>query len=248
MTISQHWFRWWLGAAQATGHYLNQWRLSLLTQIWVTRPQWVNTNLSLNWSEPESQNWYLQMYFFLNFAKYILWVWPHFLLLCVLYVTRCRPVALLEISLQMLPNVYRMSLINYPGLIMYILLDRRVKVKVTKSRNRSLWRHAIETFPTLLTFWFFFLNSRKSKPMSQIFKMHALHTLASSWLRIRRLYVKSFKTTTFTMMMTSVISHCDFPIGCIFEQDIEIRDFLETFQDHCSNKAQCHTHGVSRWS
>ena len=26
LTIIQHWFRWWLGAGQATSHYLNQWR------------------------------------------------------------------------------------------------------------------------------------------------------------------------------------------------------------------------------
>ena len=27
LTISQHWFRWWLGAVQAKSHYLNQWWL-----------------------------------------------------------------------------------------------------------------------------------------------------------------------------------------------------------------------------
>ena len=27
LTIFQHWFRWWLGANQATSHYLNQWWL-----------------------------------------------------------------------------------------------------------------------------------------------------------------------------------------------------------------------------
>ena len=27
VTICQHWFRWWLGANQATSHYLNQWWL-----------------------------------------------------------------------------------------------------------------------------------------------------------------------------------------------------------------------------
>ena len=31
LTIFQHWFRWWLGAGQATSHYLNQWWSSLLT-------------------------------------------------------------------------------------------------------------------------------------------------------------------------------------------------------------------------
>ena len=30
LLIYQHWFRWWLGADQATGHYLNQWWPSLL--------------------------------------------------------------------------------------------------------------------------------------------------------------------------------------------------------------------------
>ena len=28
LTIFQHWFRWWLGADQATSHYLNQWWLN----------------------------------------------------------------------------------------------------------------------------------------------------------------------------------------------------------------------------
>ena len=27
LTIFKHWFRWWLGAGQATSHYLNQWWL-----------------------------------------------------------------------------------------------------------------------------------------------------------------------------------------------------------------------------
>ena len=40
LSICHHWFRWWLGADQATNHYLNQWWPSLLTHICVTRPQW----------------------------------------------------------------------------------------------------------------------------------------------------------------------------------------------------------------
>ena len=44
LTIFQHWFR-WLGAGQATSHYLNQWWLVyyiyIVTHICVTRPQWV---------------------------------------------------------------------------------------------------------------------------------------------------------------------------------------------------------------
>ena len=38
--VSQHWFRQWLGAEQATRHYLNQWWTSLSTHINVPRPQW----------------------------------------------------------------------------------------------------------------------------------------------------------------------------------------------------------------
>ena len=41
-TIFQHWFRWWLGAGQATSHYLNQCWYDLLTHICVPGPQWVN--------------------------------------------------------------------------------------------------------------------------------------------------------------------------------------------------------------
>ena len=43
LTISQHWFRLWLGAVQATSHYLNQWCYDLLTHKCVTRHQWVKT-------------------------------------------------------------------------------------------------------------------------------------------------------------------------------------------------------------
>ena len=39
----QHWFRKWLDADQATGHYLDQWWPSLLTHMCITQPQWVNT-------------------------------------------------------------------------------------------------------------------------------------------------------------------------------------------------------------
>ena len=42
LTLCQHWFRWWLGAEQATSHYLNQCWHNLLTHICITRPQWVN--------------------------------------------------------------------------------------------------------------------------------------------------------------------------------------------------------------
>ena len=43
LTISQRWFRWWLGADQATSHYLNQCWPSSLTHICSTRGRWVNT-------------------------------------------------------------------------------------------------------------------------------------------------------------------------------------------------------------
>ena len=39
LVIFQHWFRKWLGASQATSHDRNQWWLSLLTHICVTRPE-----------------------------------------------------------------------------------------------------------------------------------------------------------------------------------------------------------------
>ena len=42
LTIFQHCFRKWLGAEQATSHYLKQWWYVALTHICVTRPQWVN--------------------------------------------------------------------------------------------------------------------------------------------------------------------------------------------------------------
>ena len=44
LTIFQHWFRRWLGAEQATSHYLNQWWPSSTTHICVTRHQWVNSH------------------------------------------------------------------------------------------------------------------------------------------------------------------------------------------------------------
>ena len=43
LMIIQHWFRWWLGAEQATRHYLNQWCPGLLTHFCLTWPQWVKT-------------------------------------------------------------------------------------------------------------------------------------------------------------------------------------------------------------
>ena len=49
LTIFQHWFRKWLGAQQATTHYLNQWWPSSTANICVTRPQWVNMGSYIMW-------------------------------------------------------------------------------------------------------------------------------------------------------------------------------------------------------
>ena len=48
LTIFEHWFWWWLGADQATSHYLNQWYPRLPTHICVTRPQWVKSINDIN--------------------------------------------------------------------------------------------------------------------------------------------------------------------------------------------------------
>ena len=72
LTISQHWFRWWLGANQATSHYLSEpIMVGLLTHICVTRPQWVELLLP-------SQCWELME----NIVFYFCWNKPS--------VTRCK--------------------------------------------------------------------------------------------------------------------------------------------------------------
>ena len=43
LATSQHWFRWWLGAIQATNHYLSQWCPSFLAHLCVIRSRYVNT-------------------------------------------------------------------------------------------------------------------------------------------------------------------------------------------------------------
>ena len=43
LKICQHWCKWWLGADQATSHYLDQWWLIFPTHICVTWPQWVKS-------------------------------------------------------------------------------------------------------------------------------------------------------------------------------------------------------------
>ena len=42
-----HWFRSWLGATQATSHYLSQWWFGLLTHTCVTRPRNFNPNTNI---------------------------------------------------------------------------------------------------------------------------------------------------------------------------------------------------------
>ena len=49
LTISQHWFRNWLGAKQATSHYLNQCWPSSLMHICGTRGSWFNSSCWLIW-------------------------------------------------------------------------------------------------------------------------------------------------------------------------------------------------------
>ena len=52
LTISKRWVRWWLGAREASSHYLNKWCPRLLTHVWVTRPWWLR-NLTLRWRHNE---------------------------------------------------------------------------------------------------------------------------------------------------------------------------------------------------
>ena len=44
LTIRQQWFRWWLGAEQATSHHLNQCWPSSVTHMYGTRGRWVNSS------------------------------------------------------------------------------------------------------------------------------------------------------------------------------------------------------------
>ena len=47
LTISQHWFGWWLGAKKVTSHYLNQRWSSLMTHLCVLWPQLVKSVISI---------------------------------------------------------------------------------------------------------------------------------------------------------------------------------------------------------
>ena len=50
LEISHHWFWWWLGAGQATSHYLNQcWQRSTTPHA-VIRPVWMNAFINAFWT------------------------------------------------------------------------------------------------------------------------------------------------------------------------------------------------------
>ena len=55
LTISQHCFRWWLGAEDMTNHYLNQWWLRILAHKCVTQPRWVYCHQC----EKKHKTWYV---------------------------------------------------------------------------------------------------------------------------------------------------------------------------------------------
>ena len=71
LTIFQHWFRYWLGADQATSHYLSQWWPSSLTYICSTRGRWVNYPESFIVITMTALNhmWYIHP----KFISYISW-------------------------------------------------------------------------------------------------------------------------------------------------------------------------------
>ena len=61
MTISQHWFRQWLGAEHATNHCLSQCWSSSLTYICGTRGRWVNRT-----DNRSDYSWYALAVFFIT--------------------------------------------------------------------------------------------------------------------------------------------------------------------------------------
>ena len=76
LTVVQHWFIYWFGAEQATSLYLKQWWSSLLTDISVTRPQWVS-----------ACSWVIVYKTFI--LLYVLWSIAFFLL-TLFYTNICR--------------------------------------------------------------------------------------------------------------------------------------------------------------
>ena len=61
LTITQHWFRQWLGAEYATSHYLNQWWPHSLTHVCGTRG--ICLDLTEKWRQALDSRWYLALYF-----------------------------------------------------------------------------------------------------------------------------------------------------------------------------------------
>ena len=88
LTIFQHWSRWWLGAVQATSHYLNQCWHRLPTHIWVPRPQWVNLShrfivnflfkKKLPWNLNQNTNFLSQKSWVYHYGKGIISFASHF--------------------------------------------------------------------------------------------------------------------------------------------------------------------------
>ena len=70
LTKTQHWFRWWLGAEQATIHHLNQCWLNSLTHICDTSWRWVNSLRSRR-KRPHS----LDNIFKWIFLNENIWIW-----------------------------------------------------------------------------------------------------------------------------------------------------------------------------
>ena len=84
LTIFQHWFRWWLGAEQATSHYLNQWWPNSTTHIFVIRPQWVNKQRVLMHGH---QGWNVRHGLCHIYMIYVyIWVVYSFCLFCCLFI------------------------------------------------------------------------------------------------------------------------------------------------------------------
>ena len=83
LTIWQHWFRWWLGAEQASSHYLKQCWCVLLTLIFATRPQWVNGLMN------GTDNRACQPYLYMSCRQYISWNMRAVLLYFVLFGVNC---------------------------------------------------------------------------------------------------------------------------------------------------------------
>ena len=77
LTIFQHWFRWWLGAGQATSHCLKQWWL-IHWCIYVSLPQWVD-NISalveiMAWRRPGTKP--LSKPMMVSLLMHICFTWP----------------------------------------------------------------------------------------------------------------------------------------------------------------------------